>query len=74
MSLCVRASAGAERWPLCLESAQEDAVVELRLGIGQAIIFKGRVLPHFRRPLGEGERFMSLLFHYVEPGFTGSRD
>jgi hypothetical protein len=73
VSLCVDASPGAERWPLYLESAG-GVMVESRLGIGHALVFKGRELPHSRNTLADGERFVTLLFHFVEVGFNGSLD
>jgi hypothetical protein len=74
VSLCVDASPGAERWPLYLESASEGVIVESRLGIGHALIFKGRELPHSRKPLPEGERFLTVLFHFADAAFEGSLD
>ena len=74
VSLCVDASAGGERWPLYVESPVDEALVEVRLRIGDAIIFKGRELPHFRRDLPQGENFTSILFHFVETSYQGGLD
>ena len=51
VSLCVDATAGGERWPLYIESPEDDAVIEARMRVGSAVIFKGRELPHFAAPL-----------------------
>ena len=74
LSLCVDASPGAEGWPLYLESPTENVMVESRLGVGHALVFKGRQMPHSRKPLSKGEWFVALLFHFVEVGFDGSLD
>jgi hypothetical protein len=74
VSVCICATPGALGWPLLLQSTQEQAMVELRLGIGHAVIFKGREIAHSRPALPAGERFFSLLFHFVEADYTGSLD
>jgi hypothetical protein len=74
VSLCVDASPGAERWPLFLESPAERAIVQLRIGIGHAVVFKGRELAHWRNALARGEQFTSLLFHFADAGLVGSLD
>lgn len=74
VSLCIAATPGAERWPLFLECAAEEAIVEARLGIGSALVFKGRELPHYRTALQSGEYFLSILFHFVPVDFKGSLD
>ena len=74
VSLCVDASTGGERWPLYVESPVDEALVEVHLRVGDAIIFKGRELPHFRRDLPSGESFTSILFHFVETSYEGGLD
>lgn len=74
VSLCVDATPGGERWPLYVESPVDNAVIEVRLPVGDAIIFKGRELPHSRRALALQESVTSLLFHFVETTFQGGLD
>jgi hypothetical protein len=74
VSVCIDATPGALGWPLLLQSVREDALVDLRLGVGHAVIFKGREIAHSRPPLPAGERFVSLLFHFVDAGYAGSLD
>lgn len=74
VSLCVDASTGAEGWPLYVESPVDNALIEVHLRLGDAIIFKGRELPHHRRAMAPGESFTSLLFHFVETSYQGGLD
>jgi hypothetical protein len=74
VSLCIAATEGAQGWPLHLQSVRENALVDLRLGIGHAAVFKGREIAHARPALPAGERFVSLLFHFVDEAYTGSLD
>jgi hypothetical protein len=74
VSLCVFATAGGQRWPLHLQSLTEDTLVEMRLGVGQAAIFKGREIPHSRPALPANAQSISLLFHFVDDTFNGSLD
>ena len=74
VSICIDASAGAEGWPLYVESPGEGAMIEFRAGIGHAIAFKGHELPHSRNALGAGQRYTSLLFHFADVDFGESLD
>jgi hypothetical protein len=59
-------------WALHLET--RGGPVEARLALGDAVLFKGRELPHFRAPLAGAATYTSLLFHYVPADFDGSLD
>jgi hypothetical protein len=56
-------------WPLYIVT-RDERPVEVALRPGDAVIFKGRVLPHFRERLG-GCTVGVLLLHYVPPAFDG---
>ena len=70
MSLLVERTSGNEtdNWPLYLETP--TGVVEAMQSPGEAILFRGTTLPHSRPRLGDGQTYMSLLFHYVSVDFT----
>jgi hypothetical protein len=57
-------------WPLYVEAATGRAIA-FRLAPGDGLLFKGRILPHFRRALPVGHRSMSLLLHFVPADFSG---
>jgi len=59
-------------WPLCIESGTHT--VEVTQKVGDAFLFCGRELPHFRRKLPEGFTSTSMLLHYVPEDFAGSLD
>jgi len=63
--------AGAAPWPFCLECPQDEAVVQCLLEPGQAVLFRGCDLSHFRDPLPDGQTSTSLLFHFVPADFSG---
>lgn len=52
-------------WPLVLEQAEGEAV-EVGLGRGDAVAFRGQDLHHYRRPLAAGYRNYSVFLHYVD--------
>lgn len=74
LSLTLDATPDSSReaaWPLCLASAADDAVVQVLLVPGDALLFRGRKLPHFRERLDAGRTSTSLLFHFVNRSFRG---
>ena len=70
VSLLVGADSGKEPWPLWLRVGSERVSVLQRPG--DALVFAGRRLPHWRERLPEGRSSASLLLHYVPVGFSGS--
>ena len=72
LSLLVDATGDAESepWPLWLEADGEPVAV--RQLPGDALLFAGRRLRHWRDRLPDGRTSTSLLLHYVDEEFTGS--
>ncbi len=62
----------AAPWPLWLEVDGRD--VPIVQAPGDGLLYRGRELPHFRRPLPEGASSMSLFLHYVPKRYRGSLD
>ena len=59
-------------WPLFLEHPSlPDGVVAADLGIGDAVLYRGRQLVHYRDPLPEGHQSTSVFFHYLRKDFVG---
>jgi hypothetical protein len=54
-------------WPLFLETA--EGTVELIQELGEAVMFRGTRIPHYREALAEGRSCSCLLFHYVPADF-----
>ncbi len=50
-------------WPLCLETA--DGITEVNLEPGDAVIYKGMEIPHWREVF-EGDRQVQVFLHYVK--------
>jgi hypothetical protein len=59
-------------WPLHLNTKQEHITVYQAIGDG--LLYRGRLFPHYRRPLYEGHTSSHLFFHYVDAGFDGPLD
>jgi hypothetical protein len=59
----------ATPWPICLQTPRGTVQVYQMLGDGLA--YRGTQLPHFRRPLPEGQTSTSIFFHYVTAEFSG---
>ncbi|MDQ1740060.1 MAG: hypothetical protein QOE53_1712 [Pseudonocardiales bacterium] len=66
----VTGDAESEPWPLWLEADGEPVAV--RQVPGDALLFAGRRLRHWRDRLPDGRTSTSLLLHYVDEEFTGS--
>ncbi|MFE1902315.1 sulfotransferase family protein [Streptomyces gardneri] len=55
-------------WPLLLDTARGSLSLVQRPG--EAVLFRGTRVPHWRPPLPDGSTHTSLLFHYVPAEFT----
>jgi hypothetical protein len=76
LSLTLDAQPGpgrADAWPLGLVD-RRGRERWARLAPGDALLFKGRELPHFRAPLAEGRRSTSAFLHFVPVDFGGRLD
>jgi hypothetical protein len=60
------------RWPICLEVNRK--VVKVRQALGEALLYKGIELPHFRSRIPQGCTSTSIFFHYVPVEFKGRLD
>lgn len=70
LSLTIQSNAGgAESWPIHIELA-DSTVQTIRLDSGDAVIFNGHQLPHYREPLTEGT-YGSMFWCYVSNDFSG---
>lgn len=56
-------------WPLQLQLPTETVVVHQALG--DALLYEGCRIPHFRTRLAQGCTSTSFLFHYVDEDFSG---
>jgi hypothetical protein len=57
-------------WPLHLDTPRGRVTVQQRLG--DALLYRGRELPHWRDRLPDGHTSTSIFFHYVPANFSGS--
>ena len=72
VSLCVDSSPDlcrANAWPLFLEV--DRATTKVMLGMGDAVIYSGTNVPHWRRPLAANQTVTMCLFHYIDEHFSG---
>ena len=60
-----------EAWPLLLTDPGTGEVSEIRLAPGDAVLFRGREVPHARDALPAGRRVTSLLLHFVDASHEG---
>ncbi len=75
VSLCLDFSPEPELetpWPIHLETSRGQATVYQALG--DALLYRGTGVAHYRRPLSAAQTSTSLLFHYVPRRFAGSLD
>jgi hypothetical protein len=59
----------ATPWPLYLDT--RDRTVTVYQCLGDALLYRGRKLPHYRKTLAEGNTSTSIFFHYVSADFDG---
>jgi len=78
LSLLIEHSAkGADEplpWPLQLYPKAGTPPIECHQRAGGGLFFRGRDIPHGRRPLPADENYWVLLLHYVDANFDGSLD
>jgi hypothetical protein len=60
---------GRSPWPLCLET--EAGTVKIFQRIGDALLYRGTELPHYRTQLPKDCTSTSIFFHYVHRDFDG---
>jgi hypothetical protein len=58
-------------WPIYLEPPGGGTGIPIRQGLGDALLYRGCELPHFRYPLREADSSSVWLFFYVGESFTG---
>ena len=70
LSLCldfIPEPRGRTPWPIYMERA--GGCIEIGQALGDAILFCGREVPHYRKRLAEGHTSTSILFHFVRRNF-----
>lgn len=75
VSLCVDFSPEPDSvtgWPIYVEAG--NGTIAVQQAIGDALLFRGRELPHYRRPLPKGCTSTSVFFHFVARDFPGDLD
>jgi hypothetical protein len=65
------ATDGPTPWPIYVHARDRGPPREIRQSVGDAVLFLGQELEHFRPPFTAGERSVSLLMHYVDRDFSG---
>jgi hypothetical protein len=59
-------------WPIELHTG--SSVVTVYQGLGDGLVYRGRVIPHSRETLPRGHTSTSVFFHYVREDFEGPLD
>jgi hypothetical protein len=75
VTLCLDFSPEPEKetaWPIRLDTPHGPVTVYQALG--DALVYRGTRVPHYRDVLAEGRTSTSIFFHYVPESFTGSLD
>jgi hypothetical protein len=62
----------ATPWPLKLHT--KSGIVTVYQAIGDALLYRGRSVPHSRDILRQGQTSTSIFFHYVREEFSGTLD
>jgi hypothetical protein len=75
LTMCIDASPEPAResaWPIHL--ATEGGIVSIAQSIGDALLYRGRTIPHYRDALPRGHTYSALFFHYVPKAYLGPLD
>jgi hypothetical protein len=75
LTMCIDASPEPAResaWPIHL--ATEGGIVSIAQSIGDALLYRGRTIPHYRGALPRGHTYSALFFHYVPKAYLGPLD
>jgi hypothetical protein len=59
----------ADAWPIYLDIAGQ--IHEVKLGMGDAVIYRGTKIPHWRNRLPENQKVTVCFLHFVEQDFQG---
>ena len=62
----------SESWPIFFEVDGE--VKEVRLGMGDGVLYRGTDIPHWRNELPDGHMATLIFYHFVPQDFEGSLD
>ncbi len=62
----------ATSWPIRLDT--KEGTVTVYQALGDALLYRGIEVPHYRDVLTEGRTSMSIFFHYVPEDFSGPLD
>lgn len=65
---------GISPWAIQVHARPDAEPVDCFQSLGGGILFRGRDLPHGRKPLAAGQTCWTLLVHYVDAGFAGALD
>jgi hypothetical protein len=60
----------ATSWPIQLDTL--EGTVKVYQALGDALVYRGTKMPHYRHILAEGHTSTSIFFHYVPANFSGS--
>ena len=75
MTFCVDCTPEPEAqtdWPIHLETSR--GAVTVYQAIGDALLYRGCQVPHYRKRLWKGATSSSIFFHYVRESFKGPLD
>lgn len=63
---------GVAGWPIFLK--RDSGTVGIFQEIGEALVFRGQDIPHYRERIQAGHRCTVVLLHYVDASFSGALD
>jgi hypothetical protein len=61
-------------WPIFLQPPEVDTAFPINLGIGDALLYRGAEVSHYRDPLPQGQYSSLWFFFYVGESFAGILD
>src|SRR5262249_4433393 len=58
-------------WPIFLRPPGADTAFPINLGVGDALLYRGREVSHYRHPLPQGQYSSLWFLFYVSESFVG---
>lgn len=76
LDMCPEEVEPEKAWSIYIESNKKNTdkenIIEIKLGIGDAVLYRGNQLQHWRNKLTEHDKFYACFFHFVDYKFEDS--
>lgn len=75
LDMCPEEKKDTDSWPIYIKSNEDtdkEKIIEVKLGLGDAVLYRGNKLYHWRDKLTQHDKFYACFFHFVDSKFEDS--